>query len=198
VAEAERTAEQPVAPEEGEVRRVLLRGTVSIVVALALVMIASAHLRPELEAVAADLIRRFGLAGLALGSFAADAIHFPVPPQFYLFMAVSGRCHQGPAVALICLASMAGGVVAYGLGVHLGRLRLVRRWFRYTEERFTGWLRRYRLWAVVLATFGPIPFSTLCNTAGFYRMPYRLFAWLVVLRVPRLLVFYLLIRLGWG
>ncbi|MBV9108396.1 MAG: hypothetical protein JO306_03190 [Gemmatimonadetes bacterium] len=57
----------------------------------------------------------------------------------------------------------------------------------------------YRLlWAVALGTLAPVPYSVLCYAAGLYRIPYMLFSAFTLLRVPRLLFFYLIIRTGWG
>ena len=57
---------------------------------------------------------------------------------------------------------------------------------------------KYGYYAVAIGAMSPIPFSLLCYVAGLYKVPYRIYALLVLMRVPRLLVFYALIRLGWG
>ena len=43
----------------------------------------------------------------------------------------------------------------------------------------------------------PVPFSVSCYVAGSYRIGPRLFGLYLALRIPRLLLFYLLVRLGW-
>jgi uncharacterized membrane protein YdjX (TVP38/TMEM64 family) len=38
----------------------------------------------------------------------------------------------------------------------------------------------------------------LCYTAGLCRMPKRAFALIALLRLPKLVAYYYLVRLGWG
>ena len=49
-----------------------------------------------------------------------------------------------------------------------------------------------------MGSISPVPFSLLCNLSGLYRVPFRIFLVLSLFRIPRLLVFYALIRLGWS
>ena len=176
----------------------LLKVALGVGAFLGVVALASAYLRPQLEAVSHGFLGRFGLLGALVGAFLADAIHFPVPPQFYMLAAVTARAPQVPALCAISVGSILGGVVAYKVGAWLSHRRFARRWFLHTEERIHGLFRRYGYWAVVVASAGPLAFSMLCNTAGFYRMKYRFLALFLILRVPRLLFFYALIRLGWS
>jgi membrane protein YqaA with SNARE-associated domain len=181
-----------------ELRRLILWPLLVVAAVISLVICASTLYRTELEVLGRGLLARFGNGGLLVGTFMADAFHVPIPPQFYLFVTVTSRCPQPPALALISLGSLLGGTCAYCVGRGLSHLPRARRLFASAEERIEHLFARYGIWAVVLGSIGPIPFSTLCNTAGFYRMPARAFALFVALRVPRLLFFYAIIRLGWG
>lgn len=181
-----------------ELRRLILWPLLAIAFVITLVLLASTLYRPELEALGRGLLSRFGNGGLLLGTFLADAFHVPIPPQFYLFVTVTSGTPQLPALGLIGLGSLLGGLCAYCVGRWLSHRALARRWFARAEARIEHLFARYGIWAVVLGSLGPIPFSTLCNTAGFYRMPARPFALFILLRIPRLLFFYLIIRLGWG
>ena len=176
----------------------LLKVVLGVGAFLGVVALASAYLRPQLEAVSHGFLGRFGLLGAFLGAFLADAIHFPVPPQFYMLAVVTAGVPQAPALVAISAGSILGGARARRRAGRRPRRRFARRWFLHTEERIHGLFRRYGYWAVVVASAGPLAFSMLCNTAGFYRMKYRFLALFLILRVPRLLFFYALIRLGWA
>jgi membrane protein YqaA with SNARE-associated domain len=167
-------------------------------VALLLVVAALASwVRPELTALGEGFVERFGYAGMAAGTLAADAFHFPIPPQFYMLMAVTGGVPQVSTLAAICAGSLSGGYLGYELSKRLGRVGFIARRLegprRSAERAFQRW--GYR--AAVIASLLPIAYSVLCYLAGLNRLPVRFFAVLAVLRVPRLIVFYYLVRLGW-
>ena len=50
---------------------------------------------------------------------------------------------------------------------------------------------------VVLASLSPAPYSWLCLLAGMSKLSYRLLAVACALRIPKLLTYYALVRLGW-
>src|SRR6188768_2999163 len=80
-------------------------------VALFGVMLAIARLfRAPLEALGRNFVERFGYYGMAFGTFIADGFHFPIPPQFYMLMAISSGASRPLAFAAITAASLLGGV----------------------------------------------------------------------------------------
>jgi len=56
---------------------------------------------------------------------------------------------------------------------------------------------RYGLYAVILAAFTPIPFSTVCWIAGIFEMDRKLFFIGTLWRVPRFLLWFLVLGLGY-
>lgn len=163
-----------------------------------LLIIASALMRERLEAVGSWFTSHFGATGMAVGSFLADAFHFPIPPQFYLLAAVMSNASHFVAFLAICAGSVAGGFTAYWLARHFSNKAFVRRWFVHDAEAMTELLARYGGRAVLVGSVSPIPFSTLCVVAGLYKVSHRLLFVLLVLRIPRLVFFYFIIRAGWS
>jgi undecaprenyl-diphosphatase len=135
---------------------------------------------------------------MALGTFLADAIHFPIPPQFYLLAAIAAGGPQSAPVLAICLGSLAGAVVALALGRYLARVPRVGNWLSGSKPWVDSLVHRHGPLAILLAGLSPIPFSTQCNVAGMYRLPARFIVALFVLRVPRILLFHTAIRMGWN
>jgi membrane protein YqaA with SNARE-associated domain len=155
-------------------------------------------LRPELEATGQAFVERFGLWGMALGTLLADGLHFPVPPQFYMLLAIANGGPQLPPLLVIAGASLAGGLLGYTLAGQLGHLPWVARSLARSSQAATKLYEKHGDRVVLLASLTPIAFSVLCYTAGLCRLPKRAFALIALLRLPKLVAYYYLVRLGWG
>lgn len=195
-APAEAAAAQPD-DGRGEFKRMALRGVIGVVVLVAIVVLLERYLHDEVVSLGRQFVDRFGLWGMALGTFLADGFHFPVPPQFYLLTAITTGGNQVAPVAVICAASLAAGTLDYKLARYLARLKFFRKWLERTRGRVDGLFKRHGYLAIAIGSASPVPFSTLCYLAGLYRIPYRHFALFTLLRIPRILVFYFAIRAGW-
>lgn len=179
--------------------RLVWQTLLAVVVLVGFVSALAHFLRPELEAVGRGFLERFGAFGLTLGTFLADGLHFPIPPQFYMLAAVTAGWSAGTTVLAITAGSLVGGVVSHLIGRHLlWRVAFFRRIVDRSRKRFDWLFARYGYWAVAVGSLSPLPFSLLCNLSGLYKVPFRLFLVLSLFRVPRVVLFYLLIRLGWS
>lgn len=189
------------APRPGpwrDILRYLVQLALGIGAFVALVSVAAYFARAELDALGRSFVQHFGVAGMFLGTFLADAFSFPIPPQFYMLTAISAGESQIVAMVAICAASMIAGCVGYLLAGRFGRVRLLARRIEASRVKFDRLFERYGYWAIIVGSVTPIPFSVLCYLSGLYRIPVRYLAVLILTRVPRLLVFYALIRAGWG
>lgn len=161
------------------------------------VSLGAALFRPELKTLGVVFVNRFGYAGMAVGAFVSDAFMFPIPPQFYMLTAVTAGAPQLPSVTVICVSSVLAANVAYRIATSIARIPFMHNRIERSRVKIDPLFAKYGYYAVAIGAILPIPFSLLCYLAGLYRVPYRVYAVLVLLRVPRLLAFYLLIRLGW-
>jgi membrane protein YqaA with SNARE-associated domain len=178
--------------------RYLLHLALGIGAFVALVSVAAYFARAELESFGRAFVQHFGIAGMFLGTFLADAFSFPIPPQFYMLTAISSGQPQLAAMVAICAASMSAGYVGYRLAGRLARVRLFARRIEASRATVDRLIKRHGYWAIVVGSITPVPFSVLCYLSGLYRIPAKYLGVLILTRVPRLLVFYMLIRLGWG
>lgn len=179
--------------------RLALQTLVTVLVLLGFVAALAHLLKPELQALGRGFLERFGAFGLSIGTFLADGLHFPIPPQFYMLAAITAGWSIATTLAAITAGSLVGGVVSHLIGRHvLWRVRFLRRIVDRSRQRFDWLFARYGYWAVAVGSISPIPFSLLCNLSGLYRVPFRLFLVLSLFRVPRILLFYMLIRFGWA
>ncbi len=178
--------------------KLVAQTVIPLVVVFGAVSLGAALFRPELRAFGTAFVARFGYAGMAFGAFISDAFNFPIPPQFYLLTAVTAGAPQVPSVIVVCLSSVVAANVAYKVAGALAHVPFVRRRIEASRPKIDPLFAKYGYYAVAIGAMSPIPFSLLCYVAGLYRVPYRIYAVLVLMRIPRLLVFYALIRLGWA
>ena len=176
----------------------VVRFVAGLGVFLGIVALVSALFREGLEALGNGFVARFGLAGMAFGTFLADAFTFPIPPQFYMLLSVAGSRPVVPTMTAICAGSLVGGVTGYAM---CRRLSSVPRVARFLERRMLDAIRffdRYGYRIVIIASLTPVAYSVTCWLVGINRMSWRAILLLSVLRVPRLILYYYVIQLGWA
>ncbi len=172
-----------------------LGGLVIVSAAVALVGYVA---RAPAEALARTFVARFGLFGFAVGTFLADGLQFPVPPQFYMLLAIASGAPVVATIASIAVASVAAGCLGYVLGHFAARSsRIARATARYRDV--LG--RVYALhgyWTAIVASLLPVPYSVLCAAAGVNRLPGAFLALVSLCRIPKLIAFYWLVERGWA
>jgi membrane protein YqaA with SNARE-associated domain len=155
-------------------------------------------LRPQLATLGTAFVDRFGLLGMAFGTYLADGFQFTVAPQFYMLASmVRGGSALWPMLC-ITAASMAAGCTGYLLAQRASRISFVRRKIDKSRAVVDRLLGRYGAWTFVILSASPVPYSVVCYLLGMYRMPVRYLAVVVGLRGPRLGVMYLVIRAAWA
>lgn len=177
----------------------LVRFGLGAAVLLGVVVTVARTLRPELEAVGTWFVERFGLAGVAAGAFIADGFHFPVPPQFYMLLATAAKADPAAILAATSVGSLLGGGTGYYVARRLGHVRALSRWLERVSGKAGDVLgRRYPYRSAVLASATPMAFSVLCYLAGLFRVPHGPLLVLLVLRVPKIALYYYLVKMGWS
>ncbi|MBI5515944.1 MAG: hypothetical protein HY909_19335 [Deltaproteobacteria bacterium] len=169
-----------------------------ILVLLGGMAVLSRYLRGPLEAFGRFFVDRFGIAGMALGTFLCDGFHIPPPPQVYFVAAIAAHLSPLPVLAAMGAASMAAGVVGYHVASRLSGLRVFRIPLERTRPRVDALFARWGAWAMAVGSVTPLPYAWLCWFAGIYRVRYTHFLVLILLRVPRLAVMYWLVAKGWS
>ena len=180
-----------------EILKLGLRFVLGAACLVALVSILGHYFRPELEALGRAFLERFGYAGIAFGTYIADGLHFPVPPQFYMLTSiVSGRSVPF-TIAAVCVGSLLGGYTSYSIARKASHLRIFKRWLRRTKKKVDWLFERFGYWAIAIGSLTPVPYSFLCYVAGGYRMPPRIFVALSLFRIPKVILYFYLLKLGW-
>jgi len=166
---------------------------------LVVVILLVREFRPELTSLGTAFVQRFGLVGVAIGTYIADGFHFPVPPQFYMLLAIAAGRAPLAIIAATCLGSLLGGGSGFLVARRVGQLPRLSAWLERSSRGIMGRLTdRHGVRTMIVASFTPIAFSVLCYTAGLYRVRASTFAIMLVLRVPKLALYYYLVSTGWN
>ncbi|NUO52343.1 MAG: hypothetical protein HOV80_26120 [Polyangiaceae bacterium] len=185
-------------PSSREALRLIAKMVAGLAVLGVAVSIAAHFFRDELGAFGREIVEMLGVPGMALGTMLADGLHFPIPPQFYMVAAISAGTSQAAAIAAIAAGSVAGGHVAFYLAQKAGKLQFIQRQVRKVQKPLATLLEIHGTRAIVVGSLLPIPYAHLCYLMGLNRMRYRSFALLCALRIPKLLLYYSIVRFGWG
>jgi membrane protein YqaA with SNARE-associated domain len=193
--------ERTATPGAGQRKRGghLWRFLLGLVLLLGLVVLLVRTLRPELEGVGKWFVERFGLWGVAAGTFVADGFHFPVPPQFYMLLATAANGNPLAILAATSAGSVLGGGTGYLVARRLGHVQVLRRWIeRLSRDKreLIGERRPYR--SALVASLTPIAFSVLCYVAGLLEVRRGPVLVLLLMRLPKIALYYYLVRVGWS
>jgi membrane protein YqaA with SNARE-associated domain len=183
-------------------RREIILGVVRLFVGFAGLIAVVAFLgwrfRTELEHFGKWFVERFGAAGMAGGAFLADGLHFPLPPQFYLLTGIAGGYGTLPALASVLAGSVAGGFVAFAAARRLAGIPFFEKRFSTTRHIVQRLLSARGRWGLVIAGMLPVSYFVLCALGGIMQLRYRDYAIIGLMRIPRLVLSFLLIELAWG
>lgn len=149
----------------------------------------------ELLAFTSTLYRGLGLPGLLGILFVSDAVTSPVPPDAVLIVIAKSELHRHWPLLIIGIGVMSAvaGSVGWLFGSLLANTRIPRLLFGRARARNERLVRRYGCWSVALGALTPIPFSLTCWTAGMLKLPFRAFAAVALLRIPRFVGYYIVI-----
>ncbi|MCX7946264.1 MAG: VTT domain-containing protein [Hydrogenophilus sp.] len=178
-----------------------LRKTAISIVGLLLLMAALGWAyQAEIVAAAEWVARHVGFPGMAAIILFVDTFIVPFPPDSLLM--VISRSHMAEQwwlyVIGIGLVSAWAGIQGYFIGRWLEHLPTLHRIFGKFREEHAPMLRRYGFWWVVLGATTPLPFSVTTWTSGMLRIPLWIVALASLFRVPRFLIYYLVIDAGLG
>jgi membrane protein YqaA with SNARE-associated domain len=176
----------------------VLRFILGLALVLGVLLLIVRALRPELQSLGTLFVERFGIGGVMLGTFLADGFHCPIPPQFYMLLAIAAGRSPFTIIAATSVASVLGGGAGCLVARRLGRLPRLARWLERSNRGVVAQLtQRHALRSALFASFTPIAFSMLCYLTGFYRLPRSAVLLLLALRVPKIALYYYLVSIGW-
>lgn len=122
---------------------------------------------------------------VALNDFAVT----PVSPDIVIFLISQKSPSAYGLIAALGTASVLGGTLAWCLGWYLeGKLKPAKleRFVKCNHEL----INRYGVWIVGLGALTPVPYSLTCWAAGALKMDFHKFFLMILLRIPRFLLYF--------
>ena len=140
----------------------------------------------EIKSFSQIIILSFGFSGLFLMVVFMDTIIQPISPDILVFGATFSGADLGWAFLVGGVASCLAGIFGYYLGGKAGVVGF-KRWFGKEHlAKGKNLFNKYGVWAVVVGALSPIPYSSVCWTAGIYKMDFLTFLITSLLtRIPR-------------
>lgn len=197
----------PVPPRKAssdELNAYIRRNVIKTVVSLVLLFVALAVLgtiyEEELLAVAQGVYQAVGLGGLLGLLYLADSIVSPIPPDVLLVVIANSdlRAEALWVIPLVGVVSALAGNTGWYLGWRFAKFPWANRYLSQIRDKHAERIQRYDRWSVALGATTPLPFSVTCIAAGALGMSWRRIAPVTLLRIPRFVVFYLVIAYSTG
>lgn len=190
-----RAVPESAANAEAYVRRTLWQLLVGIVLLFVGMASAGFFFEAELAALTESISNALGVPGMTLGVFLIDMLTLPLPPDTMLVVVAHGPLREAwlPIVGALGLASSLAGNAGYFAAGALRQTDFFQRTLGPHRTHMEALFERYGALAVALGALTPIPFSVTCWAAGVLRMPWRTFALVTLLRVPRFYAYYWII-----
>jgi membrane protein YqaA with SNARE-associated domain len=152
--------------------------------------------REQLAKAGVWLGRELGYGGVAIYTFVVDAIIVPTTADVVFPFAMEWNPYI--LLSVMSAASILGGYLGYWIARSFNHFHYVQKVTSTYRSRGESLINRYGAWAVVIAGFTPIPFSTICWIAGLLKvLPGKVFL-ACLSRIPRMIVYYLLIKSGFS
>ncbi|MGA1822377.1 MAG: YqaA family protein [Thermoplasmatota archaeon] len=182
--------------EDLEPRRNILKGILLLSVILMIAVLIRVLVGSQAEAAGRWIVEEFGYVGVFLSVLILDTLIQPISPDVVIFIAIAGDMNPLGALFTMATASMIAGHLGYLIGRFLGHRKFVQNMLGKNLDRGHYLAEKYGMGAVILGAVTPIPFSTVCWLAGMMEMKYSKFLVAVLYRIPRFLLWYLIIGLG--
>lgn len=150
--------------------------------------------REPLERMAYGFIEYFGEGGLFLGIVITDSCPFPpLTNEPLLYIGLEAGIPFYKVLWMASVASVLGGVLAYGIGRLLDCWGWLDWWLGHRRQRAEVWVERYGVWTVAVAAVTPIPFAMTAAVVGGLQLSFGLFLLATLCRVPRIAFYMFLI-----
>ena len=152
--------------------------------------------REPIEAFGAMVVEQYGLLGLAVSVLLVDALPTPLSYVPFMALALAGGLTFGEVLLVSSIASYVAGCLGYALGRLMGMPPRIERWIHRRYPRVQRLLDQYGGWGVAAIAVLPLPLAVGTWSAGSLNVRVRQVAIALLLRVPKTLVYVLMIERG--
>jgi membrane protein YqaA with SNARE-associated domain len=185
--------------EDGSIawKKLFFRTILALLVIFILFSIYSQIMKSNVQAnnVAQNLYNELGHFGVSLFVYLCDTFIVPLTPDI-MFPLVSGDWTALQITFFMGAASFLGGITAYWLGHLISLIKVVNRVANKIMGTHKVFIHKKGAWGVALAGLTPIPYSTICWTAGILKVEFKDVVLACLVRFPRMLIYYYLFKAG--
>jgi membrane protein YqaA with SNARE-associated domain len=177
-----------------KLRRILLETAGFFLLISLIYLLLFLFFRPQLEAAGRWTVDRLGLGGVFVFVLVVDC--FIVPATADLLFPITVGWNPLALLLTMSAASILGGFAGFLIAGRLAHVKAVQQAVAYYRYRGEALIKRFGVWAVVIAGFTPVPYSTvswIAGMAGVKPVPYLLAS---LSRIPRFFLYYAAIRGG--
>ena len=166
------------------------------VVIFALAAIAGVLFREPLFGAGSWVVEQYGVTGLAVAVLVVDT--FPTPMSYVPFMALglAGGLSMTEVLVVSSIASYVAGCTGYAIGRTIGLPARLEAWIHRRYPRVQEMLDRYGGWGVAAIALLPVPLAVGTWSAGSLRVNARQAAVALLLRVPKTMVYVIVLDRG--
>lgn len=118
-----------------------------------------------------------------------DFIVTPVSPDIAIFLISQKSPGSYGLIAVLGAASVMGGAMAWLCGRFLENKFKAARLERFVKENH-ALINKYGVWIVALGALTPVPYSLACWAAGALKMDFSKFFLMILLRIPRFVIYF--------
>ncbi len=143
----------------------------------------------QIKEVGVVFVSTFSFFGIFILTLILDTLIQPISPSWIIFLSAFGGADVFKVVLFAGLGTCLAAIFGYLLGRNLGR-NIIKNLFGKTNLRKGKHLTdKYGIWAVLIGSWTPFPYSLVNWTAGIYKMNFLKFITAVILiRVPKIFV----------
>jgi len=141
--------------------------------------------------IATNIYNKMGYFGVALFVYLCDTFIVPLTPDI-MFPLVSKNWNIIEITLFMGGASFLGGLSAYWLGHLLSKIKTVDKFANKLMGTHKEFIHHRGAWGVAIAGLTPIPYSTICWTAGIVKLEFRDVVLACLVRFLRMILYYYL------
>ena len=179
-----------------DLRVILWRTLVGVAVLVVVFVTLALTFQEPLRQFSRVFVERTGVYGVFLGYFLPDGFAVPIPQDAVMAVALLGGMSFFEVALWSSAGSLIGGGCGFFVGRNLSRLPVARRILDRHGARVQAVMKRYGATGLAIGALTPIPYCLCCWAAGGLGMRFGQFAWISLLRVPRVLIYLGLIQVG--
>ncbi len=183
---------------EQEIKSLIYKSIYWIIGLLVVIFGISIFLREPISQISKTFVENFGILGVGLGIALSDALPGILLPDAFLVFGIAGNLPDIQIILASGIGSLIGGSLSYIQGGYIiPKVKIGKEFIDKHEEKLIPYVEKYGIWAVVLASITPLPYSWMAILVGSFKMPFYKFILASLFRVIRFVIYFYAIKLGW-